>query len=164
MGPTFPRLLANTLVTGVSSTFLWFALTFWVFLETDSVIATGMIGGGFAITSALLAPVMGTFVDRHRKRTAMLASTAVATIAFAIATTVFFTIDGNDLLRLSGPWFWILIAATLVGSVAGQLRGIAMSTTVTMLVPEGVRDRANGMVGTVTGVSFAVTSVFSGLV
>ena len=31
---TFRRLLANTLVTGVTSTFLWFALTFWVFLET----------------------------------------------------------------------------------------------------------------------------------
>jgi len=35
---------------------------------------------------------------------------------------------------------------------------------VTLLVPEGMRDRANGMVGTITGVSFAVTSVFSGLV
>jgi DHA3 family multidrug efflux protein-like MFS transporter len=30
-------------------------------------------------------------------------------------------------------------------------------------VPEAVRDRANGMVGTITGVSFAITSVFSGL-
>ena len=33
-----------------------------------------------------------------------------------------------------------------------------------MLVPEERRDRANGMVGTITGVSFAITSVFSGLV
>ena len=163
MEATFRRLLANTLVMGVTSTFLWFALTFWVFLETDSVIATGMIGGGFAITSALLAPVVGTFVDRHRKRTAMLVTTSVAAAAFALAAGVFFTVDGDELLQLSGPWFWLLIAATLVGSVAGQLRGIALSTTVTLLVPEDRRDRANGMVGTVTGVSFAVTSVFSGL-
>jgi MFS transporter, DHA3 family, multidrug efflux protein len=35
---------------------------------------------------------------------------------------------------------------------------------VTLLVPAPQRDRANGMVGTVTGVSFAITSVFSGLV
>jgi DHA3 family multidrug efflux protein-like MFS transporter len=39
-----------------------------------------------------------------------------------------------------------------------------MSTCVTLLVPAERRDRANGMVGTVTGVSFAITSVFSGLV
>ena len=44
------------------------------------------------------------------------------------------------------------------------MRAIALSTCVTLLVPEDHRDRANGMVGTVTGVSFAITSVFSGLV
>jgi len=44
------------------------------------------------------------------------------------------------------------------------MRGIVLSTCVTLLVPEDRRDRANGMVGTVTGVSFAITSVFSGLV
>ena len=73
MEPTFRRLLANTLVTGVTSTFLWFALTFWVYLETRSVVATGVIGGAFSISSAVLGPVFGTFVDRHRKRTAMVA-------------------------------------------------------------------------------------------
>src|SRR3546814_19345986 len=50
-----------------------------------------------------------------------------------------------------------------MGSVAGGLRGIVMSTCVTLLVPADRRDRANGLVGTVTGVSFAITSVFSGL-
>jgi MFS transporter, DHA3 family, multidrug efflux protein len=51
----------------------------------------------------------------------------------------------------------------LAGAVAGNLRSIALSTSVTLLVPEGQRDRANGMVGTVTGVSIVVTSVLSGL-
>ena len=58
----------------------------------------------------------------------------------------------------------MLVASTLIGSVAAQMRGIALSTCVTLLVPEDARDRANGMVGTVTGISFAITSVFSGLV
>lgn len=163
MDATFRRLLTNTLVSGVSSTFLWFSLTFWVYLETGSVVATGVIGGGFSISSALLAPLFGTFVDRHRKRTAMLAATAVAAGSFAVATTVFLTVDRGQLLQLDEPWFWTLVASTLVGSVAGQLRGIALSPAVTLLVPEDRRDRANGMVGTITGLSFAVTSVFSGL-
>lgn len=50
----FRRLLLNTLVSGVTSSFLWFALTFWVYLETRSVVATGVIGGAFSILSALL--------------------------------------------------------------------------------------------------------------
>jgi DHA3 family multidrug efflux protein-like MFS transporter len=43
------------------------------------------------------------------------------------------------------------------------MRNIALSTTVTLLVPEDGRDKANGLVGTVQGVAFMITSVFSGL-
>lgn len=34
---TFRRLLLNTLVSGVTSSFLWFALTFWVYLDLRSL-------------------------------------------------------------------------------------------------------------------------------
>jgi DHA3 family multidrug efflux protein-like MFS transporter len=47
--------------------------------------------------------------------------------------------------------------------IVGNLRTIALSTVVTLLVPAEGRDRANGMVGTVNGVSFLATSVISGL-
>jgi DHA3 family multidrug efflux protein-like MFS transporter len=164
MPQVFRQLLANTLMTGVTSTFLWFALTFWVYLETRSVVATGVIGGAFSISSAVLGPFFGTFVDRHRKHTALLLTTATSIVCFAVATGVFVAVDTPELLRLTRPWFWVLVASTLLGSVAGQLRGIVLSTCVTLLVPDGQRDRANGMVGMVTGVSFAITSVFSGLV
>jgi DHA3 family multidrug efflux protein-like MFS transporter len=160
----FRALLANTLASGVTSTFLWFALTFWVYLETRSVVATGVIGGAFALSSAVLGPVFGTFVDRHRKKEAMELATAVSVVSFIVTTIVFVSVDAADLLRLRSPWFWVLALSTLLGSVAGQMRGIALSTCVTLLVPDDRRDRANGMVGTITGVSFAVTSVFSGLV
>ena len=161
---TFRRLLANTLVTGVTSSFVWFALTFWVYLETRSVVATGVIGGAFSISSALLGPYFGTFVDRHRKHTAMQVSTAAMAAGLGASTVVFVAVERDSLLELGRPWFWLLIGTALLGSVAGQLRGIALSTCVTLLVPEDRRDRANGLVGTISGLSFAVTSVFSGLV
>jgi DHA3 family multidrug efflux protein-like MFS transporter len=161
---TFRRLLVNTLVSGVTSSFLWFALTFWVYLETRSVVATGVISGSFALSSAVLGPYFGTFVDRHRKHHAMMVTTSLSLVCFAVATLVFLAVPGGTLLSLTHPAFWVLVGATLLGSVAGNMRGIALSTCVTLLVPESRRDKANGMVGTVTGISFAITSVFSGLV
>jgi DHA3 family multidrug efflux protein-like MFS transporter len=161
---TFTRLLGNTLVSSVTSSFVWFALTFWVYLETRSVVATGVIGGAFSLATAVLAPAFGTYVDHHRKKAAMVLSTVMAVSCFTVATALFLAVDASTLLRLRSPWFWLLVGVTLLGSVAGQMRGIALSTTVTLLVPEGARDRANGLVGTITGVSFAITSVFSGLV
>ncbi|HEX5828171.1 MAG TPA: MFS transporter, partial [Candidatus Limnocylindrales bacterium] len=61
------------------------------------------------------------------------------------------------------PAFWALTALVLGGAIAGNLRSVALSTTVTLLVPEDRRDRANGLVGTANGIAFAITSVFSGL-
>jgi MFS transporter, DHA3 family, multidrug efflux protein len=161
---TFRRLLANSLISGVTSSFLWFALTFWVFLETRSVVVTGVIGGAFSISAAILGPVFGTYVDHHRKQPSMVLATAIMAGAFIGATAVFLVVPADELLRLGNPLFWVMTGLTLLGSVAGQMRNIAMSTCVTLLVPAERRDRANGLVGTVTGVSFAVTSVFSGLV
>ena len=160
----FHQLLLNTLMTGITSSFLWFALTFWVYLETRSVVATGVIGGAYSLGAAALGPWFGTFVDRHRKRDALVLSTVVPAGCFVLATGVFLAVEPQDLLRLSSPWFWLLVSTTLLGSVAGQLRGIVLSTCVTLLVPDDQRDRANGLVGTVSGISFALTSVFSGLV
>jgi DHA3 family multidrug efflux protein-like MFS transporter len=58
----------------------------------------------------------------------------------------------------------VFVVLNLVGAIIGNLRGIALSTLVTILIAEEKRDKANGMVGTVNGVNFLLASVFSGLV
>ena len=159
----FRHLVVNALLSNVAGTFLWFALTFWVYLETKSVVATGVIGGSFGLASAALGPWFGTYIDHHRKHAAMMLATTVSTGCFAVAALVYAFVDTGPLLDLQQPWFWLLALATLAGSVAGMGRSVALSTCVTLLVPAERRDKANGLVGTITGVSFAITSVFSGL-
>ena len=156
-------LVANTLVASVTNNFLWFALTFWVYLETRSVLATAIVGGGYMLLVAVSAMFFGTFVDRHLRRTSMLLSSALTLGAFALATIVFFITPESTFRDLASPQFWALVVLVLAGAIAGNLRSVALSTTVTLLVPEDRRDRANGLVGTANGVSFAITSVFSGL-
>lgn len=159
----FHQLLANTLLTGLTGMFLWWAFVFWAYLETGSVVVTGVIGAGYAAVMAAASPAFGTYVDRHRTQDAMRLTTLVTLVAYGAAAALYVAADGDALLDLRSPGFWTLSAAILIGSVAAGLRGIAMSTAVTLLVPAERRDRANGMVGTITGVSFALTSVFSGL-
>jgi DHA3 family multidrug efflux protein-like MFS transporter len=160
----FRGLLLNTLASGVTGTFVWFALVFWAYLETRSVITTAVIGAAYSLAMAFIGPVFGTFVDRNRKHTAMLVATAVSVACFGLSTVLFVLVDAESLLSLTGVWFWLLTVLVLSGSVAGAMRGIALSTCVSLLVPEERRDKANGLVGTVNGVAFAITSVFSGLV
>ena len=160
---TFHLLVANTLVASVTNNFLWFALVFWVYLETLSVLATSMIGGGYMLLAAVSGMFFGTFVDRHLRRTSMLLSSAISLVAFTLAGLTYAVSPGSALRDVGHPAFWVFIALILAGAIAGNLRAVALSTTVTLLVPEDGRDRANGLVGTANGVAFALTSVFSGL-
>jgi MFS transporter, DHA3 family, multidrug efflux protein len=160
---TFHLLVANTLVASVINNFLWFALTFWVYLETRSVLATAIIGGGYMLLVAVSAMFFGTFVDRHLRRTSMLLSSVISLATFTLAGLIYAVAPASALRDLGHPAFWAFIALILGGAIAGNLRAVALSTTVTLLVPEDGRDRANGLVGTANGVAFAITSVFSGL-
>lgn len=159
----FHQVLANTLVANVTSSYLWFALTFWAYLETRSVMATAIIGGGYMLFTAAFGTFFGTLVDRHRKKQVMVISSTVTLVAYAAAGGLWLLLGEERLAQWGNPWFWLFSAVILVGGVVESLRNIALSTTVTLLVPEDARDRANGLVGTVQGISFMVTSVFSGL-
>ena len=63
----FVHLLVNTLLVSIIL-HVWFAVTFWVFLETESVLATGMVAGIFLVTTALSRIWFGSLVDHYRKR------------------------------------------------------------------------------------------------
>lgn len=159
---TFYAVLANSLVAFLANTFVWFAATFWVYLETRSVIATSVMAGVYTVTVAFSGFFLGSLVDRYRKKTAMLLSSALSLVFYLIALAIY-AVSGSGFTNASNPLLWVFIVLILFGAIAGNLRAIALSTLVTILIPEGARDRANGMVGTANGVGFLVASVFSGL-
>src|SRR3546814_6249947 len=50
----------------------------------------------------------------------------------------------------------------MLAVIAGNIRMIALPTLVTLLVPADRRDKANGLVGMVSGIGFLTTSEISG--
>lgn len=158
----FHHLLANNLVANITNFTVWFALTFWVFLETRSVFATGMIAGLYLVLTAGLAFWFGSLVDHHRKKRVMLGSSVVSAGFYAAALALLALTPDATLRSVSGPALWGFIGLIMLGVIAGNIRAIALPTLVTVLVPEDRRDRANGLVGMVTGIGFLTTSVISG--
>lgn len=159
----FYAVLLNTLIANVTTSFLWFAITFWLYIETQSVLVTAMIGGSYMLLVALLSLIFGTIVDRHKKKRVMLFATVVTLAAYLLGGVVYLLFEKSELLSIGSIGFWLFILVILVGAVVENMRNIALSTVVTLLVPEKQHAQANGLVGTVTGMAFLVTSVFSGL-
>src|SRR5215217_5865079 len=159
----FVHLLVNTLLVSVINFTVWFAITFWVFLETKSVLATGMVAGIFLVTTALSGIWFGSLVDHYRKKTTMQVSSLVSLAFYAVAFTLYQLTSEQTFANPASVMLWVFVVLSMFGVIAGNIRSIALQTLVTVLIPEGRRDRANGLVGTTLGVSFLVTSVISGL-
>jgi DHA3 family multidrug efflux protein-like MFS transporter len=159
----FIQLLVNTLLVSVINFTVWFAVTFWVYLETKSVLATGMVAGVFLATTALSGMWFGSLVDRHRKKIMMQISAVVSLALYAIAFTLYQVTPEQIFSNPASLRLWIFVVLTMLGVITGNIRSIALQTLVTLLIGEDRRDKANGLVGTTNGVSFLVTSVISGL-
>ena len=160
---TFHLTLINSLIAFITNNFVWFAVTFWVYLETKSVIATSVMAGVFTLTIAFSGFFLGSLVDRYPKKQVMLLSSFLSLLLYVIAGLIFATTPYEEFADASSVRLWIFIVLALVGAIGGNLRGIALSTLVTILVPEDGRDKANGLVGTMNGVAFLGASIFSGL-
>jgi DHA3 family multidrug efflux protein-like MFS transporter len=160
---TFLHLLVNTAAANVTTSFMWFALMFWVYIETRSVFANGVIGGAYMLFVALGSIFFGSIVDHHRKLHVMRMSGLFTLSAFVVCAGLYASMPNAQLLDLERPWFWLFTGILLAGAVIEQMRNIALSTVVTILIPDERRANANGLVGTVQGLSLIVTSVFSGL-
>ncbi|MRG48928.1 MFS transporter [Chitinophaga sp. SYP-B3965] len=158
----FYAVLANSLVASVTNTFVWFAVTFWVFLQTRSVLATSVMAGIYFGTVALSGFFLGSLVDRYRKKIAMLMSSIGSLILYAAAFLLYIMAPKGAFTHDSSVYLWVLVLLTLFGAIIGNIRMIALSTAVTFLIEEDRRDKANGLVGSTNGTAFLISSFMSG--
>jgi MFS transporter, DHA3 family, multidrug efflux protein len=161
---TFRAVLINSLVANLANMSVWFAVTFWAYLQTKSVLATSVMAGIYFATVAISGMFLGSIVDHNPKRYALFGSSLCSLILYVIAGLIYIGTPIKEFTNPASPQFWIFILLTLLGAIAGNLRTIAVSTLVTILVPEDERDKANGWVGTTSGVVFLICSLISGLV
>ena len=160
---TFFHLLATALVVVTANNFVWFAVVFWAFLTTKSVISTSTMGGLYLVMMAASGIWFGAIVDRHKKKHVMLGSSLASVLAFGAGLVFLYVVPADAFSSVASPWLWILVTILLTGTIAGTVYNIAVPTLVGLTVPEEQRDRANGMFGTVIGTGFAINSVASGV-
>ncbi len=88
MSPVPTLILGNNLVANITNFTVWFAVTFWVYLETRSVFATGLIAGIYLVFTAGLGFWLGSIVDHNPKKLAMLGSSVVSFGFYAVALVI----------------------------------------------------------------------------
>jgi hypothetical protein len=62
---TFYRLLAVALISVTTNNFVWFALIYWAYLTTRSVVSTSTMAGIFLVLTAVSGLWFGSVVDHQ---------------------------------------------------------------------------------------------------
>ncbi len=146
-----------------TNNFVFFAVTFWGYLTTRSVITTSFLGGIYLVLMAVSGFWFGSIVDHHKKKHALLGSSIGTLALFTAGLALFQTAPDGAFASVGSVRLWIFMVILTAGTMAGAIYNIAIPTLVAHIVPEDRRDRANGLFGTTVGVAFALTSVASGI-
>ncbi len=160
---TFYKVLGVALLAVTTNNFVWFALTFWAYLTTRSVISTSTLAGVYLVMMMVSGLWFGSIVDHHRKKTALLGSSIASLLMFVAGLVLFETTPASAFASVASVRLWLFAIVLLAGAIVGTIYNIAIPTLVAFIVPEEQRDRANGLFGTVIGTAFGITSIFSGV-
>lgn len=124
--------IASVLASSMSQ----FGLTIWMFEETGSALAMGMMQVAFIAPFLLLSPIAGVMVDRYNRKLMMMVSDFAAIVATG---SVFI------LLALGRLEVWQLYVAAALNGIGNTFQWPAYSAAITTMVPKEQYSRANGL-------------------
>lgn len=124
------------IVSVLASTMSQFALTIWVFEQTQSATALGLMQVFFITPFLLISPAAGVMVDRYNRKLMMM----VSDLAAGIATVLILVFQYFGILEI-----WHLYFASVIYGLGNAFQWPAYSAAISTMIPKEQLGRANGM-------------------
>ena len=119
----FYRFLINTLIASTTNSTVWFAITFFAYLETQSVMATALLAGLSLVAHAGTGVWFGSVVDRFNKKQVMMYSSLVSLLFYGAAAAVYGMAPVGAFASITSPVLWGLVLLLLGGCNGWKLTG-----------------------------------------
>ena len=133
---TFYLIAATQTLSLLGSSMTSFVLSIWIFTETGNTTPIMIVGVMMMLPHMFLGSLAGVIADRLNRKMLIVSSDAMQAIPTFLLMIAFFS--GNfD--------FWMLYLASFVQGLFMTIQGPAIYASVTMLVPDSHRDRANAI-------------------
>jgi MFS family permease len=124
------------IVSVLASMMTQFALTIWMFQETGSATALGLMQVFFITPFLIISPIAGVMVDRHNRKLMMM----VSDLAAGVGTVLILILQAIGILE-----FWHLYIAAVINGLGNAFQWPAYSAAISTMVPKEQYGRANGM-------------------
>lgn len=140
-------------VSVLASSMSQFGLTIWMYQQTGSALAMGLMQVFFITPFLLLSPVAGVMVDRYNRKLMMMVSDFAAILATG---SVFI------LLALGRLETWHLYVAAALNGIGNTFQWPAYSAAITTMVPKAQYSRANGLMSLIEAGPGVLAPLFAG--
>ncbi|MBM4458042.1 MAG: MFS transporter [Chloroflexi bacterium] len=124
------------IISVLASSMSHFGLTIWMYQQTESATAMGLMQVFFITPFLLLSPIAGVMVDRYNRKLMMM----VSDLAAIIATGSIFI-----LFALGRLEFWHLYVSAILNGIGNTFQWPAYSAAISTMVPKEQYGRANGL-------------------
>jgi len=124
------------IVSVLASGMTQFALTLWVYEQTESAMALAGMQVAYITPFLLMSPIAGVWVDRYNRKLMMMVSDMVA----AVGTVLMLTFYSLGILQ-----FWHLYLVSALIGIGNTFQWPAYSAAISTMVPKEQYGRANGM-------------------
>jgi MFS family permease len=132
----FTVIWLGQIVSVLASTMSQFGLSIWMYDQTKSALAMGMMQVFFITPFLLISPIAGVMVDRHDRKLMMM----VSDLGAGLATVGILILQYFGLLQ-----FWHLYVTSIIYGLGMAFQWPAYSAAISTMIPKEQYGRANGM-------------------
>jgi MFS transporter, DHA3 family, macrolide efflux protein len=132
----FITIWLGQIVSVLASSMSHFGLSIWMYQETESATAMGLMQVFFITPFLIMSPFAGVMVDRYNRKLMMMISDFTAFLATAGVLT---------LMALGQLEFWHLYIAAALNGIGNTFQWPAYSAAISTMIPKSQLGRANGL-------------------
>jgi MFS family permease len=131
-----------------------FGMSLWMYKQTESATAMGLMQVAFIAPFLLLSPIAGAMVDRYNRKLMMM----VSDLAAVLATGAIFVLYATGHLQ-----FWHLYISAVINGLGNTFQWPAYSAAISTMIPKQHYTRANGMMSLLEAGPGVVSPILAGL-
>jgi len=134
--PAFIAVWIGQLISILATQMSQFAITVWVYEQTGSVTALGLVAACGSVPFLVMSPFAGAMVDRYNRKLMMMVSDCGA----AIATILLLALQASGHLQM-----WHLYLAAAITGLFSAFQWPAYSSSISLMVTKAQLGRVNGL-------------------
>ncbi len=136
----FSIVWVGQIVSVLASSMTGFGMTLWMYKQTESATAMGLMQVAFMTPFLVLSPIAGAMVDRYNRKLMMM----VSDLGAVLSTTAILALYVSGHLE-----FWHLYVSAVINGLGNTFQWPAYSAAISTMVPKEQYARANGMMSLV---------------